>query len=320
IQSYISAGPIAMGNNKENIIRGLIRKIEPKSESLPELALFLNEMCIFNPREVGHLASLLNSVVMSSINSPEDYRKINEHYKEQMDFGEQIQKYKRKRIPMDYPHELENELIQRVQNRDSEGIQEMMLELLKEISLYVSGDLSAIKVRALGICAVLARVSKGQQGSFEISSDEIEVMDLLNKAKTFKDICTYSSLICENFFDRMSEPEYKGDSQIVLSACKYIHENYMDRITLRTVAGELYTNASYLSSLFKKETGVSFTGYLNDVRMKQARDLLLHTNLSLLEISMRAGFDCQSYFSKVFKRTYDVTPREYRRKSVEGEI
>ena len=87
----------------------------------------------------------------------------------------------------------------------------------------------------------------------------------------------------------------------------------MNKITLKMVADELFTNLTYLSTLFKKEMGISFTEYINDIRIKQTQDLLENTNLSLVAISSSAGFDCQSYFTKIFKSKTGITPSEYRK-------
>jgi YesN/AraC family two-component response regulator len=59
--------------------------------------------------------------------------------------------------------------------------------------------------------------------------------------------------------------------------------------------------------------GVTFTDYLNNVRIKVSKDLLISTNLSLLDISLYSGFEDQSYFTKVFKKIESCTPKEYRK-------
>ena len=82
-----------------------------------------------------------------------------------------------------------------------------------------------------------------------------------------------------------------------------------------TVAEELHTNHSYLSTLFKKEMGVGFSDYLNEVRLKRSQDLLSSTGLSMVEIALRSGFESQSYFTKNFKKKYGMTPSQYRREN-----
>lgn len=313
IRGYFIAGPIAMGNNKEMIIKNLLKNITLPPDIYPGLAMFISDMKVFTPKEVGYLASLFNSTILCSINSVEAYKKINENYKEQIFVGEQIQKYKKQKKQLDYPYELERELINKVKNGDRKGAHSTLIDLLDKISLIESGDLSFIKIRALGICTILTRISTKQEISFQISSQEIENMDLLNKVESFKDLCQLTTKICENVCRNITSQSYTGNSSIIINACNYIDKNYMNKITLKDIADELYTNLSYLSTLFKKEMGIGFTEYVNDIRLKRAQDLLINSNKSLLDISLCVGFDCQSYFTKVFKKKNGITPSEYRK-------
>ena len=313
IQGSFIAGPIAMGKNRENIIRTLLKNITISPDIYSKLTVFLSEMKIYSPTDVAHLASLFNSTVLSSLIKNDDYRKINENHKEQAEAGEQIRKYKKQNKQLDYPYELEGDLIRKVKHGDVRGSQKTLAELLKKIFLLESGDLSYIKIQVLGICAILSRISLNQDEPFQISPQELENMDLLNKAESFNDLCLITSKICETFTANNAGHRYSGNSSLVSKATQFINEHYMNRITLRSVAEELHTNHSYLSTLFKKETGISFTDYLNETRLKRSQDLLLNTNQSLVEISLCSGFDSQSYFTKVFKKKNGITPREYRK-------
>ena len=62
----------------------------------------------------------------------------------------------------------------------------------------------------------------------------------------------------------------------------------------------------------KKEVGVSFSNYLNKIRIEQSKLLLKNTDSSIVEIAMEVGFEDQSYFSKVFKNLTKMTPKQYR--------
>jgi YesN/AraC family two-component response regulator len=68
--------------------------------------------------------------------------------------------------------------------------------------------------------------------------------------------------------------------------------------------------------LFKQEMGVTFTDYLNQVRINKSCELLTNTSLNLIDVSLQAGFDDQSYFSKVFKKLKGITPKSYRNGNV----
>lgn len=315
IQGAFIAGPIPMGNSREAIMRNLLKNVSTSltPEDYPKFVIFLSQTDIFSPSEVSDLASLFNSTILYSLNTIEEYREIKENYKEQTHFSEKIQKYKKISKQLDYPHELEDQLIQSIKAGDGKGANDALLELLDKISLIEYGDLSLIKVRVLGICTILARSTFRKDASFQVSSEEIEHLDLLNKAESFQELCSLTAKICENICSSITNQGYKGNSSIIIKTCRYINKNYMNKITLKMVADELFTNSSYLSTLFKKEMGTSFTEYINDIRVRHAQDLLKSTNLSLVDISSAAGFDCQSYFTKIFKSKTGITPSEYRK-------
>ncbi len=83
-------------------------------------------------------------------------------------------------------------------------------------------------------------------------------------------------------------------------------------LSLKTTAEYLNVNASYLSSLFKKETGYTLTDYVNMKRMDHAAYLLARTALSISEIAQACGILDDNYFSKLFKRYFGQTPSQYR--------
>ena len=102
-------------------------------------------------------------------------------------------------------------------------------------------------------------------------------------------------------------------SQQIVLALAYIHKNYSQDIALNEVAHFVNMNRSYLSELFKKEIGDNFINYLTAYRMNKSKKLLRETNLSINEIAERVGYHNISYFTKIFKKYVDMTPRDYRK-------
>ena len=94
------------------------------------------------------------------------------------------------------------------------------------------------------------------------------------------------------------------------SARRTLHKGA--RSSLNSAAEEIHVNPSYLSSLFTKELGRSFVSYLTDVRLKKAVRLLEDTDDSIQEIAFACGFREPNYFSRIFRKKYGLSPREYR--------
>lgn len=104
----------------------------------------------------------------------------------------------------------------------------------------------------------------------------------------------------------------KGYSPPVQKAIALIDADLAGSLNLRTLAQNLNISSSYLSSLFKKETGQTLTDYIVDRRMDLARNLLSRTKLQVQTVAQHCGILDVHYFSKLFKKSTGMTPKEFR--------
>ncbi|TQS75101.1 helix-turn-helix domain-containing protein [Ornithinibacillus gellani] len=102
-------------------------------------------------------------------------------------------------------------------------------------------------------------------------------------------------------------------NQSVALVKHYINQNFRDNITLDQLAQIGNINKYYLSHCFKEDLGISPIGYLNEVRIREAKNLLETTDYTIAEIATFNGFSSQSFFSQAFKRETGETPSVYRR-------
>ncbi|ALS01211.1 two-component system response regulator [Enterococcus silesiacus] len=105
------------------------------------------------------------------------------------------------------------------------------------------------------------------------------------------------------------------ENELITSIERYIRDNYQSDLSLARLAEEFHFSYNYLSSFFSAHFKMTFSDYLNTVRLEAARKLLLTSNDNLSEISVAAGYSDLSYFSRLFKREYHVTPSVYRREN-----
>ncbi|MCJ8013532.1 response regulator [Paenibacillus sp. KQZ6P-2] len=103
-----------------------------------------------------------------------------------------------------------------------------------------------------------------------------------------------------------------GQREEIIQALQYIHENYQQKISLDELSSAVHLSRSHLSKLFKDQLGVAVTEYVEAYRMKQARLLLRTTPLSIAEIGEQVGIPDIFYFSKMYKRFYQVNPSQDR--------
>ena len=101
-------------------------------------------------------------------------------------------------------------------------------------------------------------------------------------------------------------------------ALRYIDAHLSDDLRLEDVASHVYLSPYYFSKLFKKYHGIGFNAWVNQQRMASARELLCHSDWSIASIARNLGFSQTSYFCKVFRQTYQVTPQVYRQQISEN--
>jgi AraC-type DNA-binding domain-containing proteins len=102
---------------------------------------------------------------------------------------------------------------------------------------------------------------------------------------------------------------HKKNSEIA----QYINNYYYEKLTLKHISEKYNVSTYYFSRNFKAVTGFSFIEYLNITRIKAAQKLLVETELSIIEVAEKVGFDNQTHFGRVFKNITQITPLNYRK-------
>ncbi|MCQ6557402.1 response regulator [Paenibacillus mendelii] len=116
------------------------------------------------------------------------------------------------------------------------------------------------------------------------------------------------------FMTRRGQQEDRGGSRIVHEIQRYLRNHYREKVTLENTAARFFLNKNYLSQLFKAETGTNFIRYLNAIRIEKAKELVLHTQETIHEISHKTGFGDFRYFSRVFRNHTGLSPTDYKAK------
>lgn len=111
----------------------------------------------------------------------------------------------------------------------------------------------------------------------------------------------------------MFEDESKLDKRdtYVKYVKKVVMEKYQENITFTQIAQDLHLTKNYLSSLFKRETGKTFSHYLTSYRISKAKELMDTNRYMIYEISEMVGYTDPAYFSRIFKQTTGISPTDY---------
>ncbi|WP_336775905.1 helix-turn-helix transcriptional regulator [Paenibacillus sp. MMO-58] len=120
---------------------------------------------------------------------------------------------------------------------------------------------------------------------------------------------------CQDFETRLDRWKQQANPYVnsIQQAIDYIEEHYLDSdLSIKQVAENIHLNPSYLSTLFKKETGETFTGYVTKLKLQEAQVLLRNMDIKISEICQTVGFEDSTYFSSVFKKHFQISPSEFR--------
>lgn len=313
------AGPLAMGGADDRLLDRALDLNKTQPGSLTKIALFTAKMQKFLPNQIQHLSNLLYSVVLYSQKSWQDYEEINRRHRQQMDMGEMV--WNRKQTAAESaPHtyvELSQQLTQLLLEHNEDAAMICLDELLNELILVEGGSFDSIKIRIFELYISLAK--KAMENGIsqrKIFGGEFSLLNTLNNLDYLEDLTQWAQEMVR-FFIYDVFAGLSPVSNITSQAVSYIAAHYMEKLTLRDLASRLFVSDSYLSKLFRQEMDTSFNDYLNKTRIEHSIDLMQQTDLPLLEIAGMVGFDDQSYFTKVFKRTTGKTPRQFKNELTE---
>ena len=159
------------------------------------------------------------------------------------------------------------------------------------------------------ILAKIAVEGLVNQSIVDCSSKIISMLEVCSNSEMLKDV------LCDELIT-LIQPN-KGDSldctRLIKTALDYINMNYSGKLMLEDVASKVYITPHYFGILFKNTIGTSFSNYLINLRMNEAKVLLNDIKYNVSEISRMVGYSDSKYFGRLFKERIGVSPKEYRK-------
>ncbi len=139
---------------------------------------------------------------------------------------------------------------------------------------------------------------------------ELECLGLLSRI--WLEVLRYMSEEEHSFVTKEARHRHRDLMKQMIS---YIQEHFADNITIQALTEHAHVSRSECFRSFRRYTGKKPMEYINEYRLLQAAGLLRDTNLSISEVGSSCGFGSSSYFGKLFRKKYGVTPLEYRKES-----
>jgi two-component system response regulator YesN len=168
-----------------------------------------------------------------------------------------------------------------------------------------------IRNTALETFFVLNAAVRSSRSIDAASEDMSDMLVTINELYIMEEMKRWLHKITATAMAKLSERNAKLSPQIV-KVVDDILIHYAEGINLKTSAAKFEVNAYYLGQLFRKETGKSFTEYLNTVRIEKAKELLLAGTMRTNDIAIKVGYINTHYFFTVFKKMNGMSPTEFR--------
>lgn len=200
-----------------------------------------------------------------------------------------------------------------LEKRDKKGFMDYLKKELegKEKQRVLSGEmLGSIQQEVQqAVYAYLAK--RGIQISL-LLGDEVSVRLSEKAGQSVLDMMRWENYLLGRVFEY--EDEVQKSQTIIEKINDYIHEHYKENIGRNEIGAQFFLVPEYLAKMYKKKTGQNLKDYINGYRLQQAKHLLNNQEMKVSDVASEVGFDNFSYFSTLFKKEYDMTPNEYRKR------
>lgn len=194
---------------------------------------------------------------------------------------------------------LEKELSDRLKFQKYEEAFELLEEVRLEIISLVSPE--ALFKSIYKLMGVLAECDEELVASRVYES----LMDSLDITYIFKTV--------KSFIEDLREKKEADSNIYILKVKEFIDKHYMEAIKIKDLSDYIHVSPNYLGKLFYLNTGEYLRDYINSVKLEKSRELLLSKKYQVSEVAVMVGIEDQRYFSKLFKKCYGVSPKEYGR-------
>lgn len=147
-----------------------------------------------------------------------------------------------------------------------------------------------------------------------IFGSNFNIYNELSKKETVEDIEQWLIKIYKIMFDYLNK--YKSDDDKIYKIMHYIQMNYKRDIGIQDIADYVGLSYSHVRKIFKDKIGKNIGDVINSLRMQEAKDLLVRTEISIKDLALVLGYNNDQTFSRIFKKLEGITPGEYRTKTV----
>jgi len=172
-----------------------------------------------------------------------------------------------------------------------------------------------IKVRIIELIVIISRAAiEAGVGAQELLGLNYSYLTELSKVSDLEELLFNVTRVLENFIAKVSQGKERKRRVRSQKMRDFIDQNFTRKITARDVAREAGLSVGRALHLFREETGLAMTAYINKMKVDYSKYLLLNSDLQLAELADQLGYYDQSHFTKNFKKFEKITPSHFRLK------
>jgi len=201
-------------------------------------------------------------------------------------------------------------LLSCVKQKDAEGCFRLLDSLYAAYQSHPSGLISMVREDYYACLSQLFQHCLAHRIDFQSASSQ-QLWDVISSAHTLKELHAIAVNLYQSYFDFVREN--REEASVSGNIRRLVEENYGNpSLGLQFLSENLKLSQSYISQLFKQETGTTINQYIISFRIDMASSQLLKSDRKIADIALSCGFPDQNYFTKLFKKCTGMTPSEYR--------
>lgn len=198
----------------------------------------------------------------------------------------------------------------------TEELETLLSSMRMEGRMGIAANDSVRSIKNVCISAVAIVARAANRGGMDYEAALTLSDEYIQKLEQLQDYDAVTLLLVQAFFDYTQQVAsirgLNANSRLARRVAGYVQEHVYEQIRLDDLAQYIGNNVSYLSRMFKKDTGKTLNDYINEVKIEEAKRLLSATDRSIADIAMSLGYSTQPYFTTLFKKRTGMTPAEFR--------
>jgi len=221
--------------------------------------------------------------------------------------------------PVPYPFSKEEELMAVVELAEEERALALLQEIWQQLVASSGGEERLLRFRSWELVTGMVRAAlKGGAQPGEVAKMQATLLEDLATVSGARGVYHLLQSALRHSLQLVENSQDTDQREAIKEAKRYMAQHFGEPLSLEDIARMVHLSPYYFSRLFKEREGLTFIEYLTNLRLEEAKRLLVKTEEKIENIAQRVGYGEANYFSRLFKRKVGMSPTEYRRRCRSG--